>query len=62
MEVCVKLAELGADFNEADYVNETCCDCISVGCYIIILLTLFFELGCKDGLSLGSVGSMFETG
>ena len=30
MEVCVKLAELGADPNKADAVSETCCNYMSV--------------------------------
>ena len=29
-EVCLKLAELGADLNKANNVSETCCNCISV--------------------------------
>ena len=45
-EVCLKLAELGADLNLADEVSETCCNCMSVCCCIIVMLTFFFfELG-----------------
>ena len=40
MEVCVKLAELGAHLNKADRVRETCCDRISVCCYTIVMLFL----------------------
>ena len=29
-EVCVKLAELGADLNKADQVSEICCNYMSV--------------------------------
>ena len=36
-DVCVKLAELGADLNKADQVSETCCNCIIV-CYCIIVI------------------------
>ena len=51
MEVCVKLAELGADLNKADVVSETCSSCMSVCCCIIVMLTFFFfELGWNDGL------------
>ena len=54
MEVCLKLAELGADLNKADGVSETCCNCISVCRCIIIMSTFsFFELGWKDGLDVG---------
>ena len=55
MEVCLKLAELGADLNKkANGVSETCCNCISVGCCIIVMLTfIFFELGWQDGLDVG---------
>ena len=53
VEVCFKLAELGADLNKADIVSETCCNCISVSCCIIVVLTFFFELGWKDGLDVG---------
>ena len=67
MEVCLKLAELGADLNKADRVSEACCNCMSVCCCIIVMLTfLFFELGWKDGLDVGrcegSDGSVFKTG
>ena len=67
MEVCLKLAELGADLNKADRVSETCCNCMSVYCCIIVMLTFFFfELGWEDGLAVGrfegSVGSVFKTG
>ena len=65
-EVCLRLAELGADLNKADTVSETCCNCISVCCCIIIMSTFYFELGWMDGLDVGccegSVGSVFETG
>ena len=67
-EVCLKLAELGADLHKADAVSETCCNCMSVCCCIIVMLTFFFfELGCRqDGLDVGrcewSVGSVFKTG
>ena len=55
MEVCLKLAELGADLNKGDKVSETCCNCNCVGCCIIVMLTFFFffELGWKDGLDVG---------
>ena len=53
LEVCVKLAELGADLNKAGWVSEICCNCISVCCCIIITLTFFFELGWQDGLVVG---------
>ena len=43
-EVCVKLAELGADLNLEDLVTDSCSNCISVRYCIIIMLT-FFELG-----------------
>ena len=67
MEVCLKLAELGADLNKADFVSETCCNCIFDCCCIVVMLTFFFlELGWKDGLGAGrcggSVGSVFKTG
>ena len=52
-EVCVKLAELGADLNLSDRVRETCSDCISVYRCVTAMLILFFELGRKDGLDLG---------
>ena len=53
-EMCVKLAELGADLNKADQqVRETSCNCISVCCCIIVMLTFFFTLGWKDGLGVG---------
>ena len=42
MEVCLKLAELGADLHKAVKVSETCCNCIGVGCSIIVVLTFFF--------------------
>ena len=68
-EVCLKLAELGADPNLVDRVSETCCNCMSVCCCIIVKLTFFFyffELEWQDGLDIGrcewSVGSVFETG
>ena len=53
MEVCLKLAELGADLYKADAVSETCCNCMSVCCCIIVMLTFFFTLGWKDGLGVG---------
>ena len=60
-EVCLKLAELGGDLHKADFVSETCCNCMSVCCCIIVMLTFFFffffffffELGGKDGLDVG---------
>ena len=53
-EVCLKLAELGADVNKANGVSETCCNCIIISCCIIFVLTyFFFELGWKDGLDVG---------
>ena len=53
-EVCLKLAELGADLNLADRVSETCCNCMSVCCCIIVMLTsFFFELVSHDGLDVG---------
>ena len=53
-EVCVKLAELGADLNKADQVSVTCCNCISgCCCSIVVKLTIFFELGRKNGLGVG---------
>ena len=65
-EVCLKLAELGGDLNKADAVSETCSNCMSVCCCIIVMLTLFFELGwhdgLDDGLSEGTDGSVCETG
>ena len=65
-EVCLKLAELGADLNFVDGVSETCCNCMSVGCCIIAMLTFyFFEPGWKDGVDVGScewsVESVCET-
>ena len=65
-EVCLKLAELGADLHKADKVSQTSCNCMSVGCCMVVMLTFFFfELGW-DGLDVGrcegSVGSVFETG
>ena len=53
-EVCLKLAELGADLNKADDVSETCSNCMSVFCCIIVILTFFFfELVWHDGLVVG---------
>ena len=52
-EVCLKLAELGADLHKADKVSQTCCNCMSVCCCIIVMLTFVFELGWKDGLDVG---------
>ena len=38
MEVCEKLAELGADLNKKAYgVSKICCNCISVGCCIVVM-------------------------
>ena len=66
MEVCLKLAELGADLNNANRVSETCCNCTCVCCCIVLMLTFFFELGWHDGLDVGrfkgSFGSVFKTG
>ena len=59
MEVCLKLAELGADLNKADRVSETCCNCMSVCCCIIVMLTFFFffELVWRqDCLDVGRLG------
>ena len=55
MEVCLKLAELGADLNLAEEVSETCCNCMSVCCCIIVMLTIFlFELvEWQDGFDVG---------
>ena len=64
-EVCLKLAELGADLHKADRVSETCCNCMSVCCCVIVMLTFFFfELVWRqDGLGVGrcegSEGSVF---
>ena len=53
-EVCLKLAELGADLNKASWVRETCCNCISVVyCMVVVLTFFFFELGWQDGLDVG---------
>ena len=52
-EVCWKLAELGADLNKAGWVSETCSNCMSVCCCVIVMLTLFFELEWQDGLDVG---------
>ena len=53
-EVCLKLAEIGADLNLDDGVSETCCNCMSVCCCIIVMLTFFFfELVWHDGLGVG---------
>ena len=41
MEVCLKLAELGADLNKADGVSETFCNCMSVCCCIIVMPLAF---------------------
>ena len=66
-EVCLNLAELGADLNKADNVSEACCNCISDCCCIVVVLTFFFfELVWDDGLVVGrcewSDGSVFKTG
>ena len=54
MEVCVKLAELGADLSKTDRVSETCFNCISVHCCMIIMLTLCLEIvGRQDGFAVG---------
>ena len=29
-EMCLKLAELGADLNKANWVSDSCCYCVSV--------------------------------
>ena len=52
-EVCLKLAELGADINKANYVRETCSNCISLCCCIIVMPIYFFELGWQDSLDVG---------
>ena len=52
-EMCLKLAELGADLNKAASVSDTRCNCMNVCCCIIVMLTFFFELGWKDGLDVG---------
>ena len=52
-EMCVKLSEIGADLNLADAVSATCCDCMSVCCYIVVTPAFFIELVSKDGLSVG---------
>ena len=52
-EVCVKLAELGADLNKADQVSVTCCHCKTLCCSIVVKLTIFFELVGKDGFAVG---------
>ena len=54
-EVCMKLAELGADLSKTDRVSETCSNCISVYCCcMIIILTLCFKLeGRQDGFAVG---------
>ena len=52
-EVCVKLAELGADLNKADQVSKTCSNCIGACIFINVMLTFFFELGWKNGLDVG---------
>ena len=53
-EACMKLAELVAHLNFADLnVSETCSTYVSAGCFIIVLLTLVFKLGSKDGLDVG---------
>ena len=66
-EVCLKLAELGADLHKAERVSETCCNCMSVCCCMIVMLTFFFfELVWQDGLDVRrfewSDGSVFKTG
>ena len=65
-EVCLKLAELGADLNKADQVSDTCSYRINVCCPIIVKLTSFFELVWKDRLDGGccewTARSVFETG
>ena len=64
-EVCLKLAELGADLNNAGVVIESCCNCTSVCCCIIVMLTFFFFGLGSDGFDVGccegSVGSVRET-
>ena len=66
-EMCVKLAQLGANLNMANRVSKTFSDCISVWRFIVVMLTLFFyELGRQDGLYFGcceqSDGGVCETG
>ena len=65
-EMCVKLAELGADLNKADQVSVVYCHCKTLCCSIVVKLTIFFKLVGKDGLVFGfcegSVGSVCETG
>ena len=54
LEVCVKLAELGADLNKADWVRKFCPKCISVCCFcLIIMFTLFLELEWHDRFDVG---------
>ena len=43
-EEAVRLAELGADLNKTDRVSQTCCNCISVCCCMIVMLTLLLFL------------------
>ena len=52
-KVCKKMTELRADLYLSDEVSATCPDCNSFSCCLIFVLTLFFELGRKDGLDLG---------
>ena len=49
-EVCVKLAELGADLNKANNVSEACFNCMSLS---FVTLALFSELVWRDGLDVG---------
>ena len=53
MEVCEKLAELGADLHKADNVSETCCNLISVCCCMIVMLIVSFDRGWHDGFDVG---------
>ena len=66
VEVCVKLAELGARLNKANWVIITCSYRTIFLSFMIVMLTLLFELGWQDGLGVGcregSVGSLCEAG
>ena len=54
-ELCLMLADLGADLNLEDRVSDICSNCISVCCcvIVIIMLNLFFELVWKGGVGVG---------
>ena len=58
-EVCLKLAELGADLNLADRVSETCCNCISVCCCIVVM-PLAFKTSLQRRLSFTLGAFSFE--